>query len=465
MPGIVSRSEASSRVPRGALWLVGCVILLGPALWNGFALLQYDTGGYLARWYEGYLVPSRPGAYGVLLWAGAPSAFWSVLILQAIASIWIVGLLLRDLGFGRRPGLVLAVLATLSLITTLPFLASTLLTDIFAGLMVIALHLLTFGRTPTRGERGGLIALIAFAAAAHNATFMLLLALAGAGLALAVVRPHLIPASRAAVLLAVMLASLAAMLIGNFSISRRIEMTPGSYGILFGRMLEAGIVPRYLAEHCPDPRLRLCARRDEIPPTADAFLWGQGVFNDLGRFTGLNDEMRAIVFGSLRAYPAAQLRAALNGTAEQLTRVRSGEGVVDRLWHTYAIIEHYTPSLVPAVRAARQQRGYLGFDAINRIHVPVGLLSAALLPFLLLLGGREPALAATRLFAGSLLLALLVNAFVCGAIANPHDRYGARLIWLAPLTIILAVLSLHASSTANWLRERVIGAPPRQVKP
>lgn len=44
------------------LWC-GCAalsvgILLAPALWNGFPLLQYDTGGYLARWFEGYLVPS-----------------------------------------------------------------------------------------------------------------------------------------------------------------------------------------------------------------------------------------------------------------------------------------------------------------------------------------------------------------------------------------------------------------------
>ena len=31
------------------------LVLLAPALWNGFPLLQYDTGGYIARWYEGTL--------------------------------------------------------------------------------------------------------------------------------------------------------------------------------------------------------------------------------------------------------------------------------------------------------------------------------------------------------------------------------------------------------------------------
>ena len=26
------------------------LMLLAPALWNGYPLLQWDTGGYLARW-------------------------------------------------------------------------------------------------------------------------------------------------------------------------------------------------------------------------------------------------------------------------------------------------------------------------------------------------------------------------------------------------------------------------------
>ena len=40
-------------------------MLLAPALWNGYPLLQWDTGGYLARWYEGYLVPSRSTVFGL----------------------------------------------------------------------------------------------------------------------------------------------------------------------------------------------------------------------------------------------------------------------------------------------------------------------------------------------------------------------------------------------------------------
>ena len=36
-----------------ALTAASFALLLAPALWNSYPLLQYDTGGYLARWYEG----------------------------------------------------------------------------------------------------------------------------------------------------------------------------------------------------------------------------------------------------------------------------------------------------------------------------------------------------------------------------------------------------------------------------
>ena len=72
-----------------ALWALAVILsialLIAPALWNGFALLQYDTGGYLARWYEGTLVPSRAVVYGLILNAGVPLAFWPVLLVQVRA--------------------------------------------------------------------------------------------------------------------------------------------------------------------------------------------------------------------------------------------------------------------------------------------------------------------------------------------------------------------------------------------
>ena len=52
------------------------------------------------------------------------------------------------------------------------------------------------------------------------------------------------------------------------------------------------------------------------------------MFNTLGRFKGLNDEMGFIVLRSLAEYPAWQAEAALAATAQQLVRVATGEGTL-----------------------------------------------------------------------------------------------------------------------------------------
>src|SRR4029079_18179066 len=70
-------------------------LLIAPAIWNGYPLLQYDTGGYLARWYEGYLVPSRSTVFGLYLHFGQGSYFWLNLGIQALATLWILQLTLR----------------------------------------------------------------------------------------------------------------------------------------------------------------------------------------------------------------------------------------------------------------------------------------------------------------------------------------------------------------------------------
>ena len=98
--------------------------------------------------------------------------------MQSLLTVWVLALTLRALGFGGRPWLLLGVTAALCAVTTLPWLTSILLTDIFAALPVLAIYLLVFGDDALRrAERLALVALIAFAVATHSATFAVLLAL------------------------------------------------------------------------------------------------------------------------------------------------------------------------------------------------------------------------------------------------------------------------------------------------
>ena len=97
------RARASDSILVWATAIAIPLMLLAPALWNGYPLLQSDTGGYLARWYEGYLVPSRSTVFGLYLHFGEGSYFWINLGIQALATMWILQLTLRVFGIqGQR---------------------------------------------------------------------------------------------------------------------------------------------------------------------------------------------------------------------------------------------------------------------------------------------------------------------------------------------------------------------------
>ena len=420
-------------------------MLLAPALWNGYPLLQSDTGGYLARWYEGYLVPSRSTVFGLYLHFGENSYFWINLGIQSLATMWILQLTLRAFGMAR-PALLLGLGFALTLTTALPWLASMLLTDIFAGLSVLSLFLLVLHGDKISGiEKVALFAFTAFAAASHSATMAVLLGLCCMGW---IARPFLRERISVAGLTQGTLTSAAGTLMllsANFALSGQLAWTPGGSAIAFGRMLQDGFVTRYLTDHCGEQRLKLCPYRDELPGTADEFLWSRGsVFNRLGRFAGMSDEMGFIVTRSLLEYPLRQAEAAALATARQLVLVATGENANRPIPHTHGILEHYLPKQLKPARAAYQQNSYITFGPINLVHVPVALIST-----LLVFGMFATAIWRRRrddlaLLAATVTLALLGNAFICGVISGPHDRYGSRLAWIATFAVLVAALRRFA---------------------
>ncbi|HLX16209.1 MAG TPA: hypothetical protein VKS24_13510 [Bradyrhizobium sp.] len=453
-PGMLEENRGRKRITTQTLraravdsawvWVTAIAIplmLLAPALWNGYPLLQSDTGGYLARWYEGYLVPSRSTVFGLYLHFGEDSYFWVNLGIQVLAVMWILQLTLRVFGMAR-PQRLLALCFALTLTTALPWLASMLLTDIFAGLSVLSLFLLVLHGEETSGtEKWALFVFTAFAAASHSATLAVLLGLCCAGwMARPFLRERIAIAGLTQGSLTIVAGALM-LLSANFALSGQLAWTPGGYAIAFARMLQDGIVTRYLGDHCPAQNLKLCPYRDQLQETADEFLWSrESVFNRLGRFKGLGEEMGFIVTHSLADYPLWQAEAAMAAAGRQLIFVATGENANRPIPHTHGTIERYLPKQLKLVRAAYQQNNYIAFGPINLVHVPVALISTMLVFGMFATAIRRRKLDDLTLLAATVSLALLGNAIVCGAISGPHDRYGSRLVWVATFTVLIAAL-------------------------
>jgi hypothetical protein len=420
--------------------------LLGPALWNGFPLIFADTGGYLLRPFDGTLELGRSALYGTFLAAGIPLEFWPNVLIQAALAIWIIALTLRTHLDGLRPTIAMLVVLGLAGLTSLPWTASQLMPDIFVLLAALALHLLAFRPTELRTiEIAGLGAVTAFAIASHLSILGMGLALLLAYAVMALPASRLdLPRPRLALPAAAVCAGIGLALTSNAIIGGQFTFTPGGANFLFGRLVQNGIVGRYLDRMCPDPTLRLCAYRNELPASADDWMWwSESPFYKLGAWKEFTPEAERIIVGTILTDPGAHIVTAVRNTLQQLVTVGTGDGVnPENNQHAEWVLSEHAPKAMARFRAAAQQRDLFDFTAINWVQVPLALLATASMPIIVvLLRRRRPAVAALAL---SALLALLANAAICGIFSGPNERYQSRLAPIAALAALVAVLDIRS---------------------
>lgn len=434
----------SLRWPVAALAMIAA--LLWPALWNGFPIVFHDTGGYLDAAVSGILANGRSTLYGFFLRLGIPTSFWLNVIVQAGTVAWLIAVTLRAHGLGGRPQLALSVTLGMAALTSLPWYAAQLMPDVWLPAGAIALYLLAFRSAGFRQWEKVLLGfIVAFAMAGHMATLALMFALIAALLLWRLLAPRWMgprPALRNPVL--AVGAGVLMILTADLLIAGRFSFTPGGENFLFGRLIETGIAKHYLADHCPDRRLRICSFRNELPDKGDDWLWDtESPLTRIGGWEKFAGEAQYIVIDSLRAYPGLHLRAAAYGAGSQFFLLKSGDDITAWTWHTHGMLETVTPDLFPSFRAARQQRNGFDFSRMNMLHVPVALGAILALPVIVLLRrGRRVrrSAAALSLF---VLIVLAGNAVICGVLSNPHARYQSRLVWLAPLALVVALAGMR----------------------
>jgi hypothetical protein len=428
--------RANGRVLACVLMLV---MLAWPAVWNGFPIVFPDTGGYLARPFEETLATGRAAIYGAFLLLGIKFQFWPNVVIQAGLIAWLILLMLRLHGFGHRHWLAAAIMAGLCALTGLPWYAAQLMPDILVPAAVLAVALLAFyAEDLRRWELAVLVGVVAAAIASHMSILALVLAIVAV---LGVVRllGSRVPLPRPRVLLPATAIAAGALLalLSNFVITKQLAFTPGGFNFVFSRLVQDRIVDRYLKDHCPDATIRLCKYRDDVPETANRWLWAlDSPIHKLGGLKGYEPEARLIVIESLALYPLMHLETAIVSAVKQFVRFATGDGLTPWAWYTRLTFERFAPGALHGYITGRQATSSFDFSWINLIHVPVQALAIAGLPIIMLTRSSSRISA----FAALVLTALLANAAICGVLSNPHDRYQSRLAWLATLVVAIALL-------------------------
>jgi hypothetical protein len=421
---------------------LGALLLIWPALLNGYPLLFSDTGAFMAQTIVPLMVWDKPYVYGPFLhlfhWR---ISLWGPLLAQGLIVSHLLWLVMRAVWPEARWWAHPALCAGLAQGTGLPWVVSLLMPDIFAPVLVLCVFLLGF--TAPRGWLlGWLVLLGGFAAAVHLSHLPLaagLIVLVGL-----VARRWTALARAAAPLLLAVLALLGTNLVGN----GRLSVSP--YGSVFAlaRLVADGPAARVIEDECAAGRsLHMCAWVGRFPTDSDDFLWrGDGPVweprRDGARPGGpisLAPEAAEIVGLTLRRHPLEVAWLALGNAVTQMGKSRIGDALVPDWLDDTVGLRLRQGDFPPA----EQERFHHSLQFQGRLVSPLAVLHGSVLilatPFALLAWWRAHR-AGDRLRLGltiCCLAALLGNAIVTGALSKPHHRYQARVIWLLPLVAVL----------------------------
>jgi hypothetical protein len=442
-----------------AALLGSALVLLAPALWNGFPFMFYDTGVFIELAVQGGFSPERSAFYASFLSAFQPTfSLWPAMMAQVLMTVLVMAAFARVLLPSLSPGRFFTLIIVLCIVTGLPWYAAEILPDILAPNMVLCLYLLGFHAAALSWpHKAALVGVAVLAATSHASHLGLAAGLAAAIALMQIATRHLplISASpRWRLPALVFVLSLLSLVTSNFMRTGEVFVSRSGPAFVLGRLVQDGIVKRLLDDTCPGSGYRLCAYKDRLPNHANEYLWGpDSPFWILGGFAGTADEAKRIIVDSLKRYPLLHLKMAVLDTLEQFVTFETGDGIEPLHDVPVPPMARHIPEQIDDYRASRQQTDGIAFRWINTVQVPVGALSIAALAAILARAvvGRNWN---DRVFLPAFVLtALFGNAFICGALSNPQDRYQSRLIWLVCFVVLLL-----AAKRLGWLAERIKSA-------
>ena len=469
------------------LWLAAALLGVASVLiLNGRPLFYFDTVGYVDQGLAalrqlGIIAGTEGGgsAAGDLGGGGVSgrtvdgsrSAFYSLLagILAALQAadllllfngivlalaVWLTARVVHRNHLPAEPVAQMVALPVLAAsLGSLPFYAAYLMPDLLAPVMLMMFALITAeGRRMSVGEL-----LLAFLVAATCIVSHLSHFAIGAALLPVVVILSLAGGRRGWWIAPLILCAVVAVAWGQQKAFRVVAQRAAQSDVIIkpfitARLIQDGPGYDWLEAHCPDESVPTCALWDALQLSRDPYRLTAShiVFETskrLGSFRLMSEQDQKAVADAqvdffkdvLRERPVAVAFALVSNTLLQSVMVN-----VDMTLPTSQIAERNAS--VTGTLSGPLVQGYVSLTRTEWLG-PVSRLqktyyaAALVMSLALLLSRGLPQ--GLRIFGLMILLGILANAFVCGAISQPATRYGARVVWLVPF---LATILLYWSA-------------------
>jgi len=194
----------------------------------------------------------------------------------------------------------------------------------------------------------------------------------------------------------------------------------------------------------PDTSWKLCIYQDQIPNSTIEFIWSErSLLWKTGGWENSKKEYESIIRGIYLnpKYFTWNLREAITSTGRQLVHIDLGDGIFKYELNSPPggnILSHFSRD-VNSFTSSLQYRSYYNFVDVNK-KVLAGFI-ISLIIFSIFFSNRRNKDQQPMLwyFSSFCFIAIILNAFVTGALANVIDRLQSRIIVIIPLCALLMI--------------------------
>ena len=421
--------------------LLGVIITLWPALYNQYALFFTDSQIYINCGNEFGFTEDRSFVYGWFL--GISSLFvslWLPIILQSIIFNLVCFSFVQKLVPNYVLKIYLPIILILSAFTSLAWDVCYLMPDVFSPISIMVLYLLLTHSKPF-GVYWCFLALSYLLLLQTHFAFMLFHSLAlSIILAFKLINKGFIHNLNFRITL--VLSFLVFINIGLFTLEKKAlganEFSGVSHIFLMGKLVENGVLEKYLNNECEKEQFEICKYKNALAPNnySGNFLFNDSsAFQKTGGWANPQHEYKTIIKNILTSpnYLLLYLKAVFNETFLLFGRNAIGSSI-----HAYprdgwgphpAVVKYYSNEL-KTYDNSRQNLNSLHFPFKTISVIYVYILIASLF-FVLFYFKTNP------LIVFFVLLSLFCNALITGGLVGLEDRYCTRQNWLIVLMALI----------------------------
>ncbi len=441
------------------------------ALYSGFALAESDTGAYIEKGILNIIPNDRSPFY---CWFVRYTSMWSSLWYALFAQSLLLAYLLVKfivLVSGAEPQnskfqtpnsnttvvvsgaeppksqtrfILFTVIAIVSF-TCVSWVASYLMPDVFAGILLVGILLYLADKGHGIGQLVVYLLIVFLSIIVHNSHFLIVALFSSLLIVWALVKKHRTMLMRSVVLLLLSVMSWALMCTVNAVNGYGFTYSRGSHVFMMGKLVETGLLKKYLEDNCGRKNLKLCNYKDQIPMYQWDFLWDQqGPLYKTGGWDSSKAEYDEIIHDVLTTprYAKLYVRNCATSTLRQLFDVQAPDHTTFQgKWSSpWQRIGTFFSDELNEYTNSRTYASDLSATGNNYIYYLFFVLSCLWLLFHKHVFTRE-----LQFIYAAILLFLLMNAFVTATFSTVVPRFQNRVFWILPATnaIIIARYYWH----------------------